>query len=80
MLGQPGSHQTPNHSPVPPRLPQSWSWCRTPSSQTPTIRAPGSITAGCWGEVSGAGGGWVFRARRERERTKGDPKLSLHLS
>lgn len=80
MLGQPGSHQTPNHSPVPPWLLQSWSWCRTPSSLTPMIRAPGSITAGSWDEVRGEGGGWVFRAWKEWERIKGDQKLSLHPS
>lgn len=54
--------------PVPPWPLQNWSWCRTPSSRTPMIRAPGSITAGCWDEVSRGERGWAFRAWKQCKR------------
>lgn len=69
MLGQLGAHRGSNHSPTPPWPLQSWNWCRTPSSLTPMIRVPGSITAGFWDEVSSQGGGRVFRAWKECKRS-----------
>lgn len=62
MSGWPGAQQGPNHSPISPWPPQSWSWCRTPSSLTPTIRVPGSTIAGSWDEVSSGERGLVIRA------------------
>lgn len=67
MLGWPGATRVLAIAHAPWPL-QNWSWYRTPSSLTPMIRAPGSITAGSWEEVSSGERGWVFRVLKEQKR------------